>query len=148
MSPVHTLRQRKVSKRKATLLSAKVFGVRARIRRAYGSPCGRHAFAWQRNRCLTPITCLRCPVQPGSSPNSLRSNNRSPCSVWTSAPRRRQKGWGSNSNSGSTEPASQAQCRYVFYSDKLHRVSREFYRCKNLQYIQSQPNPHAAFEGI
>ena len=34
------LRQNKVSQKKATLLSAKVFGVRARIRRAYGSPCG------------------------------------------------------------------------------------------------------------
>ena len=34
------LRQNKVSQKKATLLSAKVFGVRGRIRRAYGSPCG------------------------------------------------------------------------------------------------------------
>ena len=34
------LRQKKVGKEKATLLSAEVFGVRARIRRAYGSPCG------------------------------------------------------------------------------------------------------------
>ena len=58
------------------------------------------------------------------------------------------EGVGPNSDSGSIEPASQAQFRYVFYSDKLHQVSREFYRCKNLQYIQSQPNPHAAFEGI
>ena len=68
------LRQNKVSQKKATLLSAS-------LRFAAGN--------------------LRCSVQPGSSSNSLRSDNRSPCSVWTSAPRRIQKGWGLNSNSGS-----------------------------------------------
>ncbi len=36
---------------------------------------------------------LRCSVQPGSSSNSLRSDNRSPCSGWPCTPRRRQKGW-------------------------------------------------------
>jgi hypothetical protein len=75
------LRQEKVSKEKATLLSASL-------------------------RCATGD--LRCSVQPGSSSNSLRSDNRSPCSVWTSAPRRIQKGWGANSNSGSIEPAARA----------------------------------------
>ena len=59
------LRQEKVSKEKATLLSAS-------LRCAAGN--------------------LRCSVQPGSSSNSRRSNNRSTCSVWPSAPRRRQKG--------------------------------------------------------
>ena len=58
-------RQRNLRKRKATLLSAS-------LRFAAGN--------------------LRCSVQPGSSSNSLRSNNRSPYSVWTSAPRRIQKG--------------------------------------------------------
>ena len=62
------LRQKKVGKEKATLLSASL-------------------------RCATGN--LRCSVQPGSSSNSLRSNNRSPLSVWTSAPQRRQKGLGS-----------------------------------------------------
>ena len=115
------LRQEKVSKEKATLLSAS-------LRCAAGN--------------------LRCSVQPGSSSNSLRSNNRSSYSVWTSAPRRIQKGLSSNSNSGKIEPALRAQFSYVFYSKKLYRVSRKFYNCKNLQYIQSQPSPHAAFEGI
>ena len=36
---------------------------------------------------------LRCSVQPGSSSNSLRSDNRSPCSVWPSAPQRIEKGF-------------------------------------------------------
>jgi hypothetical protein len=27
-------------------------------------------------------------------------------------------------------------------------VSRTFYRCKNLKYIRSEPNPHAAIGGI
>ena len=70
-------RQRNLRKRKATLLSASL-------------------------RCATGN--LRCSVQPGSSSNSLRSNNRSPCSVWTSAPRRIQKGFagtGSEADSGS-----------------------------------------------
>ncbi len=58
-------RQKKVSKEKATLLSAS-------LRFASGN--------------------LRCSAQPGSSSNSLRSDNRSPWSVWTSAPRRIQKG--------------------------------------------------------
>ena len=60
------LRQNKVSQKKATLLSASL-------------------------RCATGN--LRCSVQPGSSSNSLRSNNRSPLSVWTCAPRRIHKGW-------------------------------------------------------
>ena len=64
------LRQRNLRKRKATLVSAQVFGVRARIRRAYGSPCGGGANAPQRNRCLTPITFLRCSLQAGSGTNS------------------------------------------------------------------------------
>ena len=42
----------------------------------------------------------------------------------------------------------QIQFRYAFDSDKLHRVSREFYNCTNLQYIQPQLNPHAPVEGI
>jgi hypothetical protein len=66
-------RQKKVSKEKATLLSAS-------LRFAPGN--------------------LRCSVQPGSSSNSLRSNNRSPSSVWTSAPRRIQKGGGCGNGSG------------------------------------------------
>ena len=32
--------------------------------------------------------------------------------------------------------------------DKLHRVSRKFYNWTNVQYIQPQPNPHAALGGI
>ena len=75
------VRQNKVSQKKATLLSAS-------LRFAAGN--------------------LRCLVQPGSSSNSLRSNNRSPLSVWTSAPRRIQKGLEVR-NSGSIEPASRAQ---------------------------------------
>jgi hypothetical protein len=64
------LRQRNLRKRKATLVSASVIGVRARIRRACGSPFGCGANAPQRNRCLTPITVLRCSGQPGASSNS------------------------------------------------------------------------------
>ncbi len=60
-------RQRKVSKRKATLLSAS-------LRFATGN--------------------LRCSVQPGPGSNSLRSNNRPSLSVWPCAPRRIQKGGG------------------------------------------------------
>ena len=60
------LRQRKVSKRKATLLSAS-------LRFATGN--------------------LRCSVQPGSRANSLRSNKHEPCSVWPSTPRRIHKGF-------------------------------------------------------
>ena len=60
------LRQRNLRKRKATLLSASL-------------------------RCATGN--LRCSVQPGSRANSLRSNKHEPCSVWPSAPRRRQKGF-------------------------------------------------------
>ena len=37
---------------------------------------------------------LRCSVQPGPGSNSLRSDNRPSLSVWTSAPRRSQKGGG------------------------------------------------------
>ena len=87
------LRQEKVSKEKATLLSASL-------------------------RCATGN--LRCSAQPGSSSNSLRSNNRSPCSVWTSAPRRIQKGLEVR-NSETIEPASRAQWRYFF-----NRCSRTY----------------------
>ena len=61
------LRQKKVSKEKATPLPAA-------LRFATGN--------------------LRCSVQPGPGSNSLRSDNRPSLSVWTSAPRRMQKGWG------------------------------------------------------
>ena len=62
------LRQKKVSKEKATPLSAS-------LRFAAGN--------------------LRCSGQPGSGSNSASaSDNRPPWSVWTSAPRRIQKGWG------------------------------------------------------
>ena len=73
------LRQRKVSKKKATLLSAS-------LRFAAGN--------------------LRCSVQSGSRANSLRSNKHEPYSVWTSAPRRIQKdfaGTGSDSGSGGSD---------------------------------------------
>ena len=60
------LRQRKVSKRKATLVSAS-------LRFAPGT--------------------FRCSAQPGSRSNSLRSDNRGPFSVWASAPQRIHKGF-------------------------------------------------------
>ncbi len=60
------LRQNKVSQKKATLVPAS-------LRCAAGN--------------------LRCSVQPGSRSNSLRSDNRGPLSVRTSAPRRIHKGW-------------------------------------------------------
>jgi len=44
---------------------------------------------------------LRCSVQPGPGSNSLRSDNRPSLSVWTSAPRRSQKGDGVGSGFGS-----------------------------------------------
>jgi hypothetical protein len=76
------LRQKKVTKEKATLLSAS-------LRFAAGN--------------------LRCSVQPGSSSNSLRSDNRSPCSVWTSAPRRIQKGGERKTNAGTKSGAEEAR---------------------------------------
>ena len=75
------LRQKKVSQEKATLVPAS-------LRCAAGN--------------------LRCSVQPGSRANSLRSNKHEPYSVWTSAPRPIHKGWGPDSDSGRTEPASRA----------------------------------------
>ncbi len=68
-TPFSLSRQRKGSKRKATLLSASPFAG------AYGGN-------------------LRCSVQPGPGSNSLRSDNRPSSSVWPSAPRRSQKGGG------------------------------------------------------
>jgi hypothetical protein len=61
------LRQKKVTQKKAT-------PVPASLRFAAGN--------------------LRCSAQPGSRSNSLRSDNRGPCSVWASAPRRIHKGFG------------------------------------------------------
>ena len=62
------LRQRKVSKRKATVVSAS-------LRFAAGT--------------------FRCSAQPGSRSNSASaSDNRGPCSVWASAPQRIHKGLG------------------------------------------------------
>ena len=58
------------------------------------------------------------------------------------------EGVGSEFGFGCMEPAMRAQFSYIFYSKKLYRVFREFSYCTNWQYIQSQPNPHAAFEGI
>ena len=60
------LRQNKVSQKKATLVSAS-------LRFASGT--------------------FRCSAQPGSRSNSLRSDNRGPCSVWASAPQRIHKGF-------------------------------------------------------
>jgi len=66
-------RQKKVSKEKATPLSAS-------LRFAAGN--------------------LRCSVQPGPGSNSLRSDNRPSLSDWTSAPRRIQKGCGDRIGNG------------------------------------------------
>ncbi len=50
--------------------------------------------------CATLRGNLRCSVQPGPGSNSLRSDNRPSLSVWTSAPRRSQKGRGDRIGSG------------------------------------------------
>jgi len=82
-------RQKKVSKEKATLLSAT-------LRFAAGN--------------------LRCSVQPGPGSNSLCSDNRPSFSVWTSAPRRIQKGGGDGFGIG----LRQGRAKRVLASPRPH----------------------------